>query len=188
MQKIGLAAAFVLAVVVPAWATEVSEDITLTEDTTYSGLTGTGTITGAAGDVPIILTIATDEDCTFDGSLAGNLKVVKTGSGLQTFTKANSFTGGLRIEGGYVSVSAANQLGSGGLFLAGGGQGRRQGRLQPDVQRLRRRCDNRGEGYGQVPRCLGVLARRRGLGLGHSFGHRARGRDNRVDRGLHDPQ
>ncbi|MBT2299858.1 autotransporter-associated beta strand repeat-containing protein, partial [Variovorax paradoxus] len=54
---------------------------------------------------------------TFDGVLSDNAafrgNYHKAGSGTQTFTRANTFSGQLLIGGGMLSVSAVNQLGTG---------------------------------------------------------------------------
>ncbi|OUM02997.1 hypothetical protein A8M77_08630 [Variovorax sp. JS1663] len=54
---------------------------------------------------------------TFDGVLSDNASFRgnyhKVGSGTQTFTQANTFSGQLLVGGGVLSVSAVNQLGTG---------------------------------------------------------------------------
>ncbi|WP_407867105.1 autotransporter outer membrane beta-barrel domain-containing protein [Phyllobacterium phragmitis] len=57
----------------------------------------------------------------FSGTIKGTGgKVIKSGSGVQTFSGTNSYDGGTTLAGGILSVSAAGNLGTGALTFQGG--------------------------------------------------------------------
>jgi len=83
------------------------------DDETVNGLTGTGTVAfypgGGLGATTLTIG-AGNADATFDGLIENGsgtaLRLVKIGSGTQTLTNAaNSFTGGLFINGGTLSTT-----------------------------------------------------------------------------------
>ncbi|MFM8498004.1 MAG: beta strand repeat-containing protein [Planctomycetia bacterium] len=73
-----------------------------------------------------IFTISGSTNATFGGAFAnsvtGHLNLVKQGSGTQTLTGSSSYTGGLTISAGAISVASDAALGapSGGITLGGG--------------------------------------------------------------------
>ena len=95
-------------------------------------LSGNGVMVGnftGGGGVTTVTLGNTNNSGTFSGTIAngtGNtVNVVKTGTGTQTFTGANTFSGYALVQGGILSVSAVNQLGTGlganGIFVRSGG-------------------------------------------------------------------
>lgn len=86
------------------------------------GLAGTGKITNSSA-TPATLTIGGEGDASFEGTVSGNILLVKTGSGAQSLLGANAHTGGTRVEGGFLAVASSAALGADGapLALCGGG-------------------------------------------------------------------
>lgn len=101
-------------------AEEVSGVHELTGDTVLTNLTGSGTITCSAAQ-PVTLTLHSTEQTEFTGTIDGNIRVVKTGTGqLRLMSRtASSFSGGLEIEAGVYSQIAA--VGSGPITVRGNG-------------------------------------------------------------------
>ena len=88
------------------------------------GLTGNGTVTGSPGAA--VLTIGFDSFSgphTYSGVIAGggNVSVVKTGSGTQILSGANSYAGDTTVSGGILAVSG-NQLPDAGKIVINGGK------------------------------------------------------------------
>lgn len=85
-----------------------------------TGGTLTGTVDIAAGSRFIVDRAGS---LTLDGRISGDGQVVKRGSGtvLLDVSGFNTFTGGLRVEGGNVAFSNGNALGVDSITLAGGG-------------------------------------------------------------------
>ncbi len=78
------------------------------------GITGDATITNSSSSV-IILTIDVPEGvaASFTGTIHGNIKIVKTGAGLQKFAAGSTYKGGTDILAGTVSISERSCLGDG---------------------------------------------------------------------------
>jgi len=97
-------------------------------------LTGAGTVTRTYAGPGYTLTVGVDNGSgTFDGTIASTVAFTKTGSGTQTLTGPNSFTGQLTVEAGTLAIptindaSAAGTLGNSALAVilgkTGGGTG-----------------------------------------------------------------
>lgn len=88
-----------------------------------SGGVGTRTLENGSATLNSTLTVNQASDTSFSGLIqngaAGTLKLVKSGDGTLTLsnTAANTFTGGLQIDGGTLAFSAANQLGNSGTTV-----------------------------------------------------------------------
>jgi len=85
---------------------------------TIGNLYGTGTVALAPSSV--LKTGASNVDATFGGAIIGDGRLVKVGTGMVTLTSASTFTGGITIKSGTLTVSSAGQLGSGGVTMDGG--------------------------------------------------------------------
>ena len=86
------------------------------------GLTGDAVITNSSATVADLIIVQDDEGFAtlFEGTVAGNIRIVKQGAGPQRLS-ANTHTQGTRVEGGYLCFSALDAFGSGGVTLADGG-------------------------------------------------------------------
>lgn len=94
---------------------------------TVAGLSGSSraaiTSTGGAA----VLTIDTDVNRLFSGALQGDLGIIKTGTGTQTFTNADpalaatTATGPITLLEGGIAIGSNNALGSGVITVAGAG-------------------------------------------------------------------
>ena len=111
-----------LSVGVSAEALDGTVDLGGVDRVIAGGLVGTGEITNSSA-TPATLTIGGEGDASFEGTVSGNILLVKTGTGTQTLLGANTHTGGTRVEGGFLAVSSAAALGADGapLALCGGG-------------------------------------------------------------------
>ena len=71
---------------------------------------------------PVAVEIASGKTLTINGNITGSNGLTKTGAGTLTVASANTYTGGVNINAGTLSISADNNLGAGGgtLTLAGG--------------------------------------------------------------------
>lgn len=107
---------------VSAEALEGTVDLGGVDRVIAGGLVGTGEITNSSA-TPATLTIVCEGDATFEGTVSGNILLVKTGAGTQRLIGANVHTGGTRVEGGFLAVDSAAALGADGasLVLCGGG-------------------------------------------------------------------
>ena len=56
-----------------------------------------------------------DADASYGGAISGTGSVDKSGAGVLTLTGTNTFTGDLDVQGGYVAVSQAGNLGGGSI-------------------------------------------------------------------------
>lgn len=91
---------------------------------TIAGLTGAGTATNS-GATAKVLTMGGSGAYSFsgsitDGSTAGNMSLVKTGSGTQTLSGTSTFSGGVGLSQGTLVFGNADALGMGTLALGGG--------------------------------------------------------------------
>lgn len=70
----------------------------------------------------VALTVGSNNNSySISGGISGAGSLIKTGSGTQTFTAANSYAGGTSIEGGGIDLNAeAATLGSGSVTLSNG--------------------------------------------------------------------
>ena len=72
-------------------------------------------------DTAATLTLDTDDDVTFGGTVAGNIAIVKNGAGTVTFVNDNTHTGGTTINEGFIAVDKESRLGTGTVIFDGGG-------------------------------------------------------------------
>lgn len=78
----------------------------------YDVLTGSGTLSNTSETLSVV-TLTGDGDAVFDGALVGNIRLVKTGRGVQTFAKNNDgYTGGTWIEGGTLEAVTLDWIGA----------------------------------------------------------------------------
>ncbi|MBZ9921685.1 autotransporter-associated beta strand repeat-containing protein, partial [Mesorhizobium sp. BR1-1-7] len=102
-----------------------AHNLTFDVSTTY---TLTGSTLTLAGATP---TITTNGTATINSILAGNAGLTKAGAGVLTLTGANTFSGGLNVTAGTLSVSGDSSLGaaSNGIALSAGATLRSTGAL-----------------------------------------------------------
>jgi autotransporter-associated beta strand protein len=84
---------------------------------TQFGLSGSGTITNSAGAAT--LTLNTTNSFNFAGSIVSNITLV-IGSGTQTLSGSNSYTGGTFVTNGTLVASNTYALASGTVTVSGG--------------------------------------------------------------------
>ena len=100
-----------------------AEEITGTRDlagasASWSSLTGSGTLSNSSSTLSVV-TLTGSEDATFNGTITGNIRLVKQGSGVQTISQENAgYTGGTYVEGGTLSALSLNHLGAQGSMNA----------------------------------------------------------------------
>jgi fibronectin-binding autotransporter adhesin len=92
-----------------------------------------GNLTGASGTITnslaqeVVFTLGTNTNSSFGGSIvngasgAGIIDLVKQGSGTQTLTGTNSYTGSTTISGGALNIAGANALSSSTAVTVGTG-------------------------------------------------------------------
>lgn len=112
-----------------------SYNLTLTGNSTFSGtftsggglvLVGNGGTSGSIVSDVVLSSSSTEllfyrsDDITYGGSISGAGIVEKVGMGMLTLSGVNSFTGGLNIASGVLSVSSASSLGAGTVYVSGG--------------------------------------------------------------------
>lgn len=71
-----------------------------------------------SGAETAVLTFDCAEATAFSGSIAGDIRVVKSGSAKLTVSSASTYTGGTAINAGEIGVTAAGALGSGTVTIA----------------------------------------------------------------------
>ena len=93
---------------------------------TINGIVGTGASGGVRNTGALAtLTIATNVNRSFGGTIGGNsgpgdaIRVVKSGTGVQTLTRASNYTGGTQLAAGGLAFGAANALGTGAIDVTG---------------------------------------------------------------------
>lgn len=113
-----------LAAVAGAEVFDGTLDLSGVDRAVSGGLTGSGEITNTS-ETRTTLTVdcGDGDEAIFSGTVSGNIVLVKTGSGTQTFAGVNTHTGGTRVEGGFLAADSAAALGANGapLTLCGGG-------------------------------------------------------------------
>ncbi len=82
------------------------------------GLTGGGTLTNSA-PTAASLTLNPGTVSTFNGSITGNMGLVKTGTGTQALSAASSFSNGVELQQGVLRVGNNTALGTGVLSVTG---------------------------------------------------------------------
>jgi autotransporter-associated beta strand protein len=94
-----------------------------TFDITAGGNQTIGTLAGVAGSSVALggntLTLGAATDTAFDGSIGGTGGLVKNGAGTLELGAANTFTGGVTLNAGGLSVGNDAALGTGALTVAG---------------------------------------------------------------------
>lgn len=90
-------------------------------DQRLAGLSGQGAITNSAAPIAT-LTIASEDDQVYDGSLGVGLRLVKEGAGTLTLNGPSSHDGGTFINGGslWVNNTTGSGTGSGPVMVAAG--------------------------------------------------------------------
>jgi autotransporter-associated beta strand protein len=88
---------------------------------TVAGLTGAGTVSGAAGTLTVNLASATN---TFSGAITGGIGLAKSSDGTIALSGSNSYTGTTTINAGRIMAANNNALGAtnGGTIVASGAQ------------------------------------------------------------------
>lgn len=86
---------------------------------TIGSIAGTGQI-GNASSTASALTVGDTSTSVFDGRIAGNLGLIKTGTGKLTLGGDNTYTGGTELQKGIVAIQSNTALGTGGLAVASG--------------------------------------------------------------------
>ncbi|MER8373455.1 autotransporter-associated beta strand repeat-containing protein [Mesorhizobium sp. M1406] len=86
----------------------IAHNLTFDLNTTY---TLTGSTLTLGGATP---TVTTDGTATINSILAGNAGLTKAGAGVLTLTGANTFSGGVNVAAGTLSVSGDSSLGAAG--------------------------------------------------------------------------
>ena len=88
---------------------------------TINGLSGNGTVDGASGTPTLTFGDGNATGNNFSGVIqnsTGTLSVTKIGSGTQTLSGTNTFTGALNVSGGTLSYSTSTNLGGNGVSHA----------------------------------------------------------------------
>ena len=89
-------------------------------------LVGDGAIVNSSEDMAtLVINVPTSEGrSNFSGTISGNIRVELFGSGcFQAFTSlGNTYTGGTRIEQGYLYVATCDDIGTGPLELTKNGR------------------------------------------------------------------
>jgi autotransporter-associated beta strand protein len=75
------------------------------------------------GTSTLTMNIAAPGMYSFAGSIGGNVNLIKTGPGTQTFSGSGSFTGTTRVNGGVLVMSAATLANSRGIDVGADGDG-----------------------------------------------------------------
>lgn len=95
-------------------------------DQTINGLAGTGASSGVRNTGSLAtLTIASDVDHIFGGNIGGNtgagdaIRVIKTGSGIQTFNRISTYTGGTKLAAGGLAFGNGASFGTGTIDVTG---------------------------------------------------------------------
>ncbi|MDG1357798.1 MAG: autotransporter-associated beta strand repeat-containing protein, partial [Akkermansiaceae bacterium] len=89
-------------------------------------LAGAGTVENANATVATLTTGADNTSTTFsgvlqDGTGGGALSLTKTGSGTQTLTANNTFSGNTTVNSGTITLTGSGRIGGGGLTVNNGG-------------------------------------------------------------------
>jgi autotransporter-associated beta strand protein len=81
-------------------------------------LTGAGTVTRTYNGTGNTLTVGVAGGSgTFDGTIAGSLAFTKTGSGTQTLSGVNTYTGATTVSGGKLTIDANSINGTSGVSI-----------------------------------------------------------------------
>lgn len=89
----------------------LQSEVILQKSMIVGGFEGTGGIlrTDAAGDARVTLTVGRDDDHIFSGSVNGQIDLVKTGSGKQTFNgDLSAFDGAITLQNGTLDMGSLN--------------------------------------------------------------------------------
>jgi autotransporter-associated beta strand protein len=96
-----------------------------THSDTINGLNGSGTVNTAAGGTPTLTVGANGDSGTFSGVIentAGTLALTKSGSGTETLTGANTYSGNTTINAGtLLADNSTSSTGSGTVTVNSGG-------------------------------------------------------------------
>ncbi|WP_426166330.1 autotransporter-associated beta strand repeat-containing protein [Sandarakinorhabdus sp. DWP1-3-1] len=93
---------------------------------TINGLVGTGANGGVRNTGALAtLTISSATDHSFAGNIGGNsgagdaIRVIKTGAGLQRFSRASNYTGGTQLAAGTLGFGSGGAFGTGAIDVTG---------------------------------------------------------------------
>ncbi len=92
---------------------------------TINGLAGSGKLDGVSGTPTFTVGDGNASGSNFSGLItdtAGSLTIVKIGTGDQTFSGANNYSGSTQVNAGRLVLSGAGTLGSGSVTVASGGE------------------------------------------------------------------
>ncbi|MGX9393839.1 autotransporter-associated beta strand repeat-containing protein [Nitrobacteraceae bacterium UC4446_H13] len=92
-------------------------------DASIGSLAGAGTVTNNNTIAAVLTTGSDNTSTTFSGTTsdagAGSLSLVKVGSGVQTLSGVNTYTGGTTVSQGWLEIVGTGTLGTGPLALSG---------------------------------------------------------------------
>ena len=97
-------------------------DMTDGNDVYIDALTGSGLFTKTAGTVNNVQIGVNNGSGVFSGIISnqtGTLNLIKNGTGTQTLSGANTYTGGTTISAGILTISNASGLGTGAVSVNG---------------------------------------------------------------------
>ena len=80
--------------------------------------------------VDLIFDLASEASYTGSVSIAGNIRVVKRGTGTLSLTAANTYTGGTRIEQGVLGITVPDALGAGDVEIVASSDDSKPSRLR----------------------------------------------------------
>ncbi len=83
------------------------------------GLNGAGTLSQTYGTPGVFSIGVSGGNGNFSGSISSGLAIAKIGGGTQTFSGANSYSGGTTLSGGQLNLNNASAIGSGAFTIGG---------------------------------------------------------------------
>ena len=105
---------------VAAIATAMADTIDLNGESATATLLTDDTIYVNSSATTASLVFDCSDDVTFDGTIEGNIALVKQGAGKLALNGHNTYTGGTFVSNGWLTVGADWQVAGGAVSLAGG--------------------------------------------------------------------